>query len=366
MVIAGGGTTGHLSPGLAVAAVLREAGNEILFIGSVRGPEGRIVAKLGYEFRSLDVEGRGPGRLNVRNLRAVSKLVLATARCIRILRCFSPSVVVGTGGYASLPAAAAAQLCRLPLVIHEQNSVPGLANRVARRFADRVGVSFPGSEALLGGQAVLVGNPVRSELIGLDRAALRDNAAAEFGLDPTLPTLLAFGGSQGAQSINRALVGAYDQLRGAKIQILHLTGSAEAQETSKQIKDLHRNDDSITYRVVGYTDRMDLAYSCGDLALCRSGASTIAELAMVGMPAIFVPLPISLDGDQRRNAEAVVEAGGAELILDRELSPAQVVRVVETRLVAGGHLERMSQQIRRLARPDAAQRLADLVLGVLS
>lgn len=360
-IIAGGGTTGHLSPGLAVAEVLRERGAEILFIGTPGGPEARIVPAEGYTFRSVAVIGRGPGTLSVRNLKAGSRLLWATVASIRILRQFRPEVVVGTGGYVSLPATVAAWMLRVPVVVHEQNSVPGLANRVARRFARAVGVSFPGTEALFGPRAHLVGNPVGRAMRDFDRNLLGPAGRQEFGLQDGRPTLLVFGGSQGAQSINRAVLGAYDGLRRSDLQILHLVGLRNELEVSAAVERLRLPSDNLRYRVVGYTDSMPLAYACSDLALCRAGASTVAELATAALPAALVPLPISLDDDQRLNAKAVVEAGGGRLVLDKDLKPTVVVELVKGLLSAPAELERMKLGISSLARPDAAEHFADLI-----
>lgn len=362
-VIAAGGTTGHLSPGLALAQILKDKGHEVTFIGSARGPEGRIVSDLGYRFHAVDVEGRGSGIFSVRNLRAAAKLAAATARCVKILIRSDPCVVVGTGGYAGLPACLAARIRGIPLVLHEQNSVPGLANRVARRFAVSIGAGFPGSERLLGGSAILVGNPVRPELLNLDRALLAPRAQEEFGLTSGLPTVLVFGGSQGAQSINRAVSGAYDGLRKLRIQILHLTGPSHTGSVQAQVQAQVRPGDQIVYRILGYTDSMELAYACSDLAICRSGASTIAELAAVGLPAVLVPLPISLDEDQRHNAQAVVDSEGARMILDREFNPRVVIELIEGVLFNRAMLDKMAQAIGTLARPDAARKFAGLVLA---
>jgi UDP-N-acetylglucosamine--N-acetylmuramyl-(pentapeptide) pyrophosphoryl-undecaprenol N-acetylglucosamine transferase len=361
-VIAGGGTTGHLSPGVAVADELKKRGAEILFIGSAKGPESRIVPNLGYRFRAVRVEGRGPGLLTPRNVRAGVKMSVATAQCVAVLRNFRPAAVVGTGGYASLPAAFAARLLRIPLVLHEQNSVPGLANRVASRFAARVGVSFPGTEKLLGPTAVLVGNPVRPALVEFDKEKLRPEGLAEFRLMDGRPTLLVFGGSQGAQSINLAAAGAYDGLRSYGIQVLHLAGPEKAEATAGLVGRQVEEGDKILYTVLGYTDSMELAYACADLALCRSGASTIAELAAVGLPAVLVPLPISLDDDQRQNAQAVVEVGGGRMMLDRDLSSKVVVDIVQELLLDRLALDEMAKGIATLARRDAAERFADLVM----
>lgn len=319
--------------------------------------------KSGYPFRAVSVIGRGPGRITARNLQAVAKLGTATLKALGILRTFKPDVVVGTGGYVSLPAAFAAKACRVPLVLHEQNSVPGMANRVARRFAVAVGVSFPGTERFFGPGAVLVGNPVREALKTFDREALRPRGLAEFELEDGRPTLLVFGGSQGAQSINEAVLGAYDGFRSSDLQILHLAGPRNADDVAKAVEEQRRKEDRLLYRVVGYTDSMELAYACSDLALCRSGASTVAELAAVGLPAILVPLPISLDDDQRKNAEAVVEAGGARMLLNAELNPQVVIEVVNSLISDATKLAAMAGGVRSLARPDAAERFAELVEG---
>jgi UDP-N-acetylglucosamine--N-acetylmuramyl-(pentapeptide) pyrophosphoryl-undecaprenol N-acetylglucosamine transferase len=366
VVIAGGGTTGHLSPGLAVADVLRSQGAEILFLGTPTGPEARIVPQSGYAFRAVKVIGRGPGKVTVRNLKAVTLLATATLRAVAVLRRFGPDVVVGTGGYVSLPAAGAARLLGVPLVLHEQNSVPGMANRVARRFAASVGVSFPGTEKHFGSGAVLVGNPVRAVLQKFDREALRPAGRAEFGLEDGRPTLLVFGGSQGARSINQAVTGAYESWRDSNLQILHLAGPRNAGAVQEAVDGAGAAGDTLIYKVVGYTDAMELAYACSDLALCRSGASTVAELAAVGLPAVLVPLPISLDDDQRHNAEAVVEAGGARMILNQDLNPKVVVEVVEGLIRDPVKLESMAAGVRSLARPDAAERFAELVLAAVS
>lgn len=365
MVIAGGGTTGHLSPGLAVAEVLRARGAQILFIGTAAGPEARLVPLSGYTFRAVRVIGRGPGKVTMRNLKAVAILGASTLKAVAIIRRFGPDVVVGTGGYASLPAALAARLLRIPLVLHEQNSVPGMANRVARRFASAVGVSFPGTEHFFGEAGVMVGNPVRADLQNFDRHSLRPAGLAEFGLEDDRPTLLVFGGSQGAASINEAMIGAYDLLRSSRLQVLHLTGPRNEGAVATAINRLRRPEDILVYRVVGYTDSMELAYACSDLAVCRSGASTVAELAAVGLPAILVPLPISLDDDQRKNAEAVVEVGGARLVLNADLRPQVILEVVEDLMMDVSLMVAMSDAVRSLARPDAADRFAELVEGVM-
>lgn len=207
----------------------------------------------------------------------------------------------------------------------------------------------------------MVGNPVRSALNEFDKEALRPAGQAEFGMQEGRPVLLVFGGSQGAQSINEAVLGAYDHWRDSDLQILHLAGPRNAAAVKAAVEELRRPEDTVVYAVVGYTDSMELAYACCDLALCRSGASTVAELAAVGLPAVLVPLPVSLDDDQRKNAEAVVAAGGARMVLNSDLKPQVVVEVVEGLIHNRTVLDSMAQVVRSLARPDAAERFAELV-----
>ncbi|MEX2587277.1 MAG: undecaprenyldiphospho-muramoylpentapeptide beta-N-acetylglucosaminyltransferase [Actinomycetota bacterium] len=361
VVVAGGGTTGHLSPGLAVADELRRRDAEVTFVGSSRGPEARIVPASGYPFHGVRVLGRGRTMLSFRNAAALGMLGVATLRCAWVLARFRPDAVLGTGGYASLPAVLAAKALRIPLALHEQNSVPGLANRVAFRFAARVGVSFSGTERQLGPAAVLVGNPVRSVLHNFDKSQLAARGREEFGLTPDRPTVLVFGGSQGARSLNQVIIEAYDLWRDSEVQVLHLCGPKNFEVVDERIASNKLAGDTLVHRVVGYTDSMEMAYACSDVALCRSGASTVAELAAVGLPAVLVPLPISLDDDQRKNAEAVVEVGGGKLVMDCDLEPKAVVEVLTNLLADPDGLRVMSESIGSLHRPHAAQDMADLV-----
>jgi len=359
-LIAAGGTTGHLSPGLAVGQILRSQGARIMFVGTLRGPEARIVAQEGFPFQGLHVSGRGPGALTARNARAAGLLVSATIRCLGVIRRFQPDVVLGTGGFPSLPAALAARVCGVPLVIHEQNATPGLANRIAGRFANEVALSFPSAQGYFR-TSVLTGNPVRAEIVGLDRDSLRSKACAKLGLDESSQTLMIFGGSQGASAINDAAVSAYSALRSDSFQVLHIAGPNQVEGVQRRITAIARPDDKLRWRVLGYLDHMELGYAAADLVLCRAGASTIAELAAVGLPAVFVPLPIALDDDQRRNAEAVVGAGGGRLVPNQDLTPEVLAKTVRALLADLNSLQKMSVSIRSLARPGAARDLADLV-----
>jgi len=362
VVIAAGGTTGHLSPGLAVAALLRSNGAEVLFIGKVGGPEARIVGDQGFDFKGIRIIGRGSGVVSLRNLRAATLLMGATATCLAAYRSFKPQVVLGAGGYVSLPADLAARLCRIPLVIHEQNAIPGLANRIAKRFATKIAVGFRGTEANFGSTAVLTGNPVRSAIRDLSRKQARREGAALFGIDENRKTLLIFGGSQGAFSINRAAVAASGTLQRSKIQVLHLTGAKNIDYVNEKLFAVGGDSNWGLWKTFGYLDRMDLAYACSDLVICRAGASTIAELAATGLPSILVPLPVALDDDQRHNAEAARATGGAIVVKDSDLKTIDLSSLVEATINDDQILSSMAASIKTLDMPDAAARIAALII----
>jgi UDP-N-acetylglucosamine--N-acetylmuramyl-(pentapeptide) pyrophosphoryl-undecaprenol N-acetylglucosamine transferase len=283
------------------------------------------------------------------------RVVGAVRETTALLRELEADVVVGFGGYVALPAYLAARRAHVPVVVHEQNALPGLANRIGARLAARVAVTAPGTP-LRG--AELVGMPLRRTITGLDRAARRAEARAEFSLDADRPTLLVFGGSQGAASLNRAAVGAADALTAAGIQVLHARGPKNTDVVVPA-----RPAGAAPYVVVDYLERMDLAYAAADLALCRSGAVTVAEVAAVGLPAAFVPLPIG-NGEQRRNAQPLVDAGGGLLVEDADLSPAWIEQHVVPLLTDTERLAGYARHAKAAGAPDADEKLAEIVLEV--
>ncbi len=355
IVLAGGGTGGHIEPMLAVADALRAAEPDatLTCIGTGRGLEVDLVPARGYELALIPPVPL-PRKPTLDLLRVPVRLWRAVAAAGAILRERRAQALVGFGGYVALPVYLAARRARIPIVVHEQNAVPGLANRVAARFADVVAVTFPGTPLR---RAQVVGMPLRPEIAHLDRSALRDTARSHFGLAPDRPCLLVFGGSQGARSLNTAVTGAVRPLRDKGIQILHATGPKNLPaETAAGPPD------AVPYVVLPYLQRMDLAYAAADLALCRAGAVTCAELAAVGLPAVFVPLPIG-NGEQRRNAVPVVEAGGGLVVVDAALTPDVLLAAVADLLLDESRLRAMSAASARLGHRDGAERMAELVLG---
>jgi UDP-N-acetylglucosamine--N-acetylmuramyl-(pentapeptide) pyrophosphoryl-undecaprenol N-acetylglucosamine transferase len=271
-----------------------------------------------------------------------------------VLERVSPDVVVGFGGYVCTPAYLAARKAKIPIVIHEGNALPGLANRVGARFATVVATSFPDTK-LRGAQ--FVGLPIRRAISTLDRAGRRGEARQHFGLAAEAPTLLVTGGSQGARRINQSVGAAAADLAAAGIQVLHVKGPLG--EVS--LPDLPAH--APPYVVVSYVDQMDLAYAAADAAIGRSGANSVTEAAAIGLPAIFVPLPIG-NGEQALNARAVVAAGGAILVDDADFTPDWVSHQVPALLTDPARLERMGAAATGLIRRDADDALADLVLAV--
>jgi len=348
-VLAGGGTGGHVYPALALADELVARGHpptSLRFVGGRRGIEGRVVAEAGYHIDLLP--GRGlQRRLTLANVGAVWGAVVAAARAWRIVRRARPSVVVGFGGYASLPTVAAARLSRLPAVVHEQDAVPGLANRIGIRLGARAAVSLP-TAAVPG--ARLTGNPVRS-------------AVAQAGRRPAEPPLVAvFGGSLGARSINRATLGLYDRWRHRRdVALRHVTGRRDFDECARRLAELRRPDDLLDHTMVPYEDHMELLLGRAALAVCRAGAGAVAELTAVGVPSVLVPLPGSPGDHQGRNAAALGEAGAAVVLPDAECDAERLDAVAGSLVSDPQARRRMEDAARSLGHPDAAARLADLV-----
>ncbi|WP_233517452.1 undecaprenyldiphospho-muramoylpentapeptide beta-N-acetylglucosaminyltransferase [Geodermatophilus marinus] len=355
VVLAGGGTGGHIEPMLALAdALARRPGPRVTCLGTARGLETRLVPARGYDLRLIPPVPL-PRRPTPDLLRVPGRVLRAVAETRALLRELDADVVVGFGGYVALPAYLAARRERVPVVVHEQNALPGLANRIGARLAARVAVTTPGTP-LRGG--VHVGMPLRTAISRLDRAAARAEARAAFGLDADRPTLLVFGGSQGAASLNRAATGTAGALTAAGVQVLHARGPKNSDVTVPR-----RPAGAAPYVVVDYLDRMDLAYAAADLALCRAGAVTVAELSAVGLPAAFVPLPIG-NGEQRRNALPVVAAGGGLLVDDADLSPSWIEENVVPLVTDPAALAGYAAHAAAAGVPDADERLADLVLEV--
>ncbi|MGC5168267.1 undecaprenyldiphospho-muramoylpentapeptide beta-N-acetylglucosaminyltransferase [Luteimicrobium sp. DT211] len=361
VVLAGGGTAGHVNPLLSVADELRRRNPaaSIVALGTREGLEARLVPERAYPLEFLPRVPL-PRRPSGEWARLPGRLKAAVDAAGEAIDRVGAQAVVGFGGYVSTPAYLAARRRGVPVVVHEQNARPGLANKLGARWAAQVGVTFPGTP--LAG-AVVTGLPLRREVAELverlahDPAGTRAAAAAALGLDPALPTLLVTGGSLGAQSLNTAVSGAARELLAGGLQVLHLTGTGKSEPVLGALAGLAGTE---RYHALEYLGDMHLAYAATDLVLCRSGAGTVSELTALGLPAVYVPLPIG-NGEQRLNAAPVVDAGGGLLVPDAELTPAWVAREVPGLLGDRGRLGGMARVAAASGVRDGAARVADLV-----
>ncbi|MDP2288996.1 MAG: undecaprenyldiphospho-muramoylpentapeptide beta-N-acetylglucosaminyltransferase [Actinomycetota bacterium] len=348
VVLAAGGTAGHIEPALNLADALVGEDPEVVvtIIGGDHGLETSLVPSRGYALKTVPAVVM-PRRISTDLLKLVPKVSAATKQAVAHLQEITPDVIVGFGGYAALPTYRAAKKLGYDLIIHEANAKAGLANRVGARYATEVYVTVPGSLP-----GVPMSLPLRQSIVHLDRADSDQAARAGFGLSPTGPVLLVFGGSQGAQHINESLAQALPRLLASGVQVLHGYGP------KNQAPDAQAG-----YVPLPYIDRMDQAYAAADLAITRAGAMTVAEVAAIGLPTIFVPLPIG-NGEQRVNALTVVQVGGGLLIDNEELTPDRLLESVTSLIHSPDQLLRMGTAAQSVGVRDAAQRLAVAVLRV--
>jgi UDP-N-acetylglucosamine--N-acetylmuramyl-(pentapeptide) pyrophosphoryl-undecaprenol N-acetylglucosamine transferase len=353
VVIAGGGTGGHIEPALALADALREADPEMMItcLGTERGLETRLVPARGYELALIPPVPL-PRALTPQLLSVPARMAGAVGAAARILDEVRAQVLVGFGGYVATPGYLAAWRRKVPIVVHEANSRPGLANRIGARLTDRVFTGQPGVQMA---HSRYIGIPIRRQIARLDRLAVGDEARAHFGLRPDLPVLLVTGGSQGARSVNRAVLGAARELTGAGIQVLHIVGPRTA--------DVHVPAGDVPYVVLPYLDRMDLGYAAADFALCRAGAMTCAEMTAVGLPAAYVPLPHG-NGEQRLNAVPIEAAGGGLIVADADLSPDWIIGTLLPVLLDAELLAAMSKAAAGTGNRHADRLLADEVIDL--
>jgi UDP-N-acetylglucosamine--N-acetylmuramyl-(pentapeptide) pyrophosphoryl-undecaprenol N-acetylglucosamine transferase len=354
VVLAGGGSAGHIEPALALADALRQADRtiEVTCLGTERGLETRLVPMRGYELALIPAVPL-PRSVTPQLLTVPGRLAGAVHKAGVVLERTGADVLVGFGGYVATPAYLAAKRHKVPIVVHEANPFPGIANRLGAHFTTHVFTGHPDTKMR---NAQYLGLPIRRQIAELDRFAVGDKARAHFGLRPDLPVLLVFGGSQGARSLNSALAGALDAIRAAGVQVLHVTGPRNASQAQSA-------GGTVPYVAVPYVDRMDLAYAAADFALCRAGAMTCAELTAVGMPAAYVPLPVG-NGEQRLNALPIVQRGGGLLVEDDELTADWIKGALLPVLTNIDQVAAMSEAAAALGRRDADRWLAKAVIDV--
>jgi len=351
-LLAGGGTAGHVNPLLAVADRLRrdQPDAEVLVLGTKEGLEARLVPQRGYELATIP-KLPFPRRPNAAALRFPGEYRRSISTVRALIRDRGIDAVVGFGGYAAAPAYSAARREGVPLVLHEANARPGLANRLGARYTPWVGVAFEGTPLP---HPTFVGMPLRVEIEQLDAAAVRPQAAAEFGLDPERPTLLVTGGSLGARRINQTVFARAAELTAAGWQVLHIQGG-RGELTDPGIEH---------YRLLDYCDRMDLAFALTDVAVARAGAATVCEFAALGIPAVYVPFPIG-NGEQRFNAAGVVEAGGGVLVDDAAFTPDWVDGELLPLLSDRARVAEMARRAASVGVRDGSDRMVALIRSAL-
>lgn len=353
VIIAAGGTGGHIFPGVALAREFkrRDAATAILFVGTARGLESKIVPREGFDLELIRV-GALKGVSVFERIKSLAGLPMSFVAALRILKRFKPDVVIGVGGYSSGPTLLMAALSRMPTMVVEPNAMPGFTNRVLARFVDAAALSFADAQKYFRRGGVVTGNPVRVDFARLPKKARGEKV-----------NVLIFGGSQGARAINDAMIGALPLLASKKdrLAITHQTGERELEAVRR------------AYAEAGFADAdvrpfiHDMAYQFerADVLICRSGATTAAEIAASGKCAIFIPFPFATDDHQRKNAEAFERAGAGRMILQKDLTPARLAEELNRLIERPEEIDRMEEASRRLGRADSTERAVDLAIKIV-
>ena len=362
VIVTGGGTGGHIYPALAIAKALLARINqvEVLYVGTRDGMEAKLVPANGLAFKGIS--GKGLQRnLSLDTVKTAATTLKAVWETKKILKDFKPDVVIGTGGYVSGPVVLTAAFFGIPTLLHEQNALPGKTNKALAKVVKRVMVSFPESIPYFSHKEKIqvVGLPVREDIGQIKRK----DGAAVFGLDPGKKTLLVTGGSRGALSINNALLEILPELAAhPDIQLIWATGSATYQTVLEKLQQLNVNWQRPQWRIMEYVQEMPAALACSDLCICRAGATTLAELAAAGKPAILVPYPYAAENHQEYNARAFESIGAAEVILDKELNDKVLWQQVQKLVYNPFKLEEMGRRAAEAFKPDALDRIINLCL----
>ena len=348
LLIAGGGTGGHLFPGMAVAEefLARDPGNRVLFVGTERGIEARAVPAAGYPLELISAAGvRGKGGFS--QLKAAAMMLYGYAQSRKVLKQFRPDFVLGVGGYASLPMVLAARGMQVPCFIHEQNAIPGMTNKILARFATQVFITLEESAKFFPKERILVtGNPLRRQILDMV-GKVQSPPASEKKFH-----LFVFGGSQGAHAINMAMVAALPELRSGltNIEITHQTGKNDLETVTAAYRQA-----GIQARVTAFISDMAAEYAKADLIICRAGATTIAEVTACGKACLFIPFPHAVDDHQRRNAEALLKKDACFMLLERELTGERLAGTIRDLAGDTASVERIARNAFALSRLDAAK-----------
>lgn len=356
ILVTGGGTGGHIYPALAFIRYVQkiQPDSEFLYVGTHRGLENKIVPETGISFKTIKIQGF-KRKLSFENIKTVQLFIESIKRSKEILREFKPDVVIGTGGYVSGSVVYAAARMKIPTIVHEQNSVPGITNKFLSRFADKVGICFPdAAQYFPESKTVLVGNPRAQEVVTSGKSEVLE----QYGLLPDIPTVLIFGGSQGALKINQAVIQALPQFSQKEYQVLYASGDRYYNEISEKfdVGKISRN-----LSLQPYIKNMTDVMANVDLLIARAGATSIAEFTALGLPGILIPSPYVTNDHQTKNAQSLVNAGAAKMIADADLTGDKLVEAVDEIMNDPEKRERMAKASRQEGIPDAAERLWTLV-----
>lgn len=356
ILVTGGGTGGHIYPALAFIRYVQkiQPDSEFLYVGTHRGLENKIVPETGISFKTIKIQGF-KRKLSLDNIKTVQLFVESIKRSKEILREFKPDVVIGTGGYVSGSVVYAAARMKIPTIVHEQNSVPGITNKFLSRFADRVGISFPdAAQYFPENKTVLVGNPRAQEVVTSGKSEVLE----QYGLLPDIPTVLIFGGSQGALKINQAVIQALPKFSQKEYQVLYASGDRYHNEIAEKF-DIEKINHNLSLQP--YIKNMTDVMANVDLLIGRAGATSIAELTALGLPAILIPSPYVTNDHQTKNAQSLVNAGAVKMITDADLTGEKLVEAVDEIMGDPEKKAMMAKASRQEGIPDAAERLWSLV-----
>ncbi|HZK87399.1 MAG TPA: undecaprenyldiphospho-muramoylpentapeptide beta-N-acetylglucosaminyltransferase [Syntrophomonas sp.] len=364
IILSGGGTGGHIYPALAIASELKERvpAVQLLYVGTPKGMESKIVPDTGLAYTSLDVTGIDRTSM-LKASKSVVKFPTSFFQARNIIKDFHPDIIVGTGGYVSFPIVLAGTVMGIKTIIHEQNAFPGLANRNLAKRVDRILLTFPEAQQYIASKNTRVtGLPVRKEMMHTDKKQARN----DLGLDENLFTIVAFGGSLGAKTINQAMLDFVDRSRNEALQIIWITGQAAYEETQEE---LASKIDLKTIRprlsLLPYMNNMEQALGAADLAVCRAGASTVSELEVIGLPAILVPYPFAADNHQEKNARALVNKKAAYLVIDEFFDGDTLYKKVQEFQKQPEKLQIMGQNMLKEAKPNALKEIVDEILKLV-
>ncbi len=355
-ILSGGGTGGHIYPAIAIAneLKLRFPDAEFLFVGAQDKMEMQKVPQAGYPIKGLWIAGL-QRKITLQNMLFPVKLLDSLWKSRKIIKQFKPDVVIGTGGFASGPLLQMANLMHIPTVIQEQNSFPGITNKILSKKADAICVAYENLERFFpAAKMILTGNPVRQDLIDID--SKRAEAIAHFGLDPNKKTVLVLGGSLGARRINQLIEKELAKITAQNVQIIWQCGKLYFEDYKKY--------NTTNVQVLAFIERMDLVYAAADIIVSRAGASSVSELCIVGKPVIFIPSPNVAEDHQTKNAKAIVDKKGAMLLKESELD-AEFSLVFEALLKDKGKQMQLSENIKQLAMPDATKMIADVIVKLI-